>query len=55
MTLAAPEVSLNARCLGGHGADRPHLYLRGRGSAGEHDIASNKIQTAHTNTSDGLI
>lgn len=41
MTLAAPEVSRNARCLGGHGADRPHLYLRGRGSAGEKVIALN--------------
>lgn len=41
MTLAAPEVSRNARCLGGHGAERPHLYLRGRGSAGEKVIDLN--------------
>lgn len=32
MTLAAPEFKRKARCFEGQGADRPHLYLRGRDS-----------------------
>lgn len=32
ITFAAPEIKRNARCLGGHGAERPHLYLCGDGS-----------------------
>lgn len=34
ITLAAPDTRRKARCFGGQGAESPHLYLRGRGSAG---------------------
>lgn len=33
MTLAAPETMRKAMCFSGQGADKPHLYLRGFGSA----------------------
>lgn len=33
MTLAAPDTRRKAKCFGGQGAESPHLYLRGRGSA----------------------
>lgn len=33
MTLAAPETRRKATCFGGQGAESPHLYFRGRGSA----------------------
>lgn len=33
MTLAAPDTRRKAKCFGGHGAESPHLYLRGRDSA----------------------
>lgn len=33
MTLAAPDTRRKAKCFGGQGAERPHLYFRGRSSA----------------------
>lgn len=37
ITLAAPDTRRKAKCFGGQGAESPHLYLRGRGSAEIYD------------------
>lgn len=36
MTFAAPDTKRKAKCLGGHGAESPHLNFRGRGSPETH-------------------
>lgn len=37
MTLAAPDTRRKAKCFGGQGARRPHLYFRGRSSTEAYD------------------
>lgn len=40
MTLAAPDTRRKAKCFAGQGAERPHLYFRGRISAEENEAGT---------------